>query len=137
MSPSHATKRGRRWRYYVSQAVLQGRKHEAGSVARAPALEIEARVAEAARAASPASNRQGRHELHHPNASNRGASTDSPAVHPSDYDATLRAAIERVVISRCLVRKQEFPHRSLFSRNRRGKARSFTIFRPCLPENLH
>jgi site-specific DNA recombinase len=27
MSPSHAAKGGRRWRYYVSQAVLQGRKH--------------------------------------------------------------------------------------------------------------
>jgi hypothetical protein len=51
MSPSHAAKGGRRWRYYVSQAVLQGRKHEAGSIAR-------------------------------------------------DYDATLRAAIERVVMSR-------------------------------------
>jgi site-specific DNA recombinase len=60
MSPSHAAKGGRRWRYYVSQAILQGRKHEAGSVARAPALEIEARVAEAARAASAASNRAGR-----------------------------------------------------------------------------
>ena len=66
MSPSHAAKGGQRWRYYVSQAILQGRNHEAGSVARAPALEIEARVAEAARAASPASNRQGRHELHQP-----------------------------------------------------------------------
>ena len=32
---------------------LQGRKHEAGSVARAPALEIEVRVAEAVRAARP------------------------------------------------------------------------------------
>ena len=51
MSPSHAAKSGRRWRYYVSQAVLQGRKHEAGSVARAPALEIERRVTEAVRAA--------------------------------------------------------------------------------------
>jgi site-specific DNA recombinase len=80
MSPSHAAKGGRRWRYYVSQAVLQGRKHEVGSVARVPALEIEARVAEAARAASPASNRQGWHELHQPKASARGASTDSPAV---------------------------------------------------------
>ena len=49
MSPSHAAKGGRRWRYYVSQAVLQGRKHEAGSVARALALEIERRVAEAVR----------------------------------------------------------------------------------------
>jgi site-specific DNA recombinase len=37
MSPSHAAKSGRRYRYYVSQAILQGRKHEAGSVARAGA----------------------------------------------------------------------------------------------------
>jgi site-specific DNA recombinase len=103
MSPSHAAKGGRRWRYYVSQAVLQGRKHEAGSVARVPALEIEARVAETARAASSASNRQGRHELHQPKASGRGASTDSPAVRPSDDDATLRAAIERVVMSRTTI----------------------------------
>jgi site-specific DNA recombinase len=103
MSPSHAAKGGRRWRYYVSQAVLQGRKHEAGSVARAPALEIEARVAEAVSAASPASNRRGRQELHPPKASGRGASTDSPAVRPSDYDATLHAAIERVVVSRTTI----------------------------------
>src|ERR1700688_4234871 len=68
MSPSHAAKGGRRWRYYVSQAVLQGRKHEAGSVPRAPALEIEAKVAEAARPASPASKRQGWQELHQPKA---------------------------------------------------------------------
>ena len=51
MSPSHATKGGRRWRYYVSQAVLQGRKLEAGSVARVPATEIERTVREAVRAA--------------------------------------------------------------------------------------
>jgi site-specific DNA recombinase len=103
MSPSHATKRGRRWRYYVSQAVLQGRKHEAGSVARVPALEIERRVTEALRAASPVPHRQGRHELHQPKARGHGASTDSPAVRPSDYDATLRAAIERVVMSRTTI----------------------------------
>ena len=102
MSPSHATKGGRRWRYYVSQAILQGRKHEAGSVARVPALEIERRVADAVSAASPAFNRQGRHELHQPKASDRGA-TNSPAVHPSDHDATLRAAIERVVMSRTTI----------------------------------
>jgi hypothetical protein len=69
MSPSHAAKGGRRWRYYVSQAVLpqrnkrrrllasalthlQGHKHEAGSVARVPALDIEPEVAEAARASN-------------------------------------------------------------------------------------
>jgi hypothetical protein len=103
MSPSHAAKGGRRWRYYISQAVLQGRKHEAGSVARAPALEIEARVAEAARAASSASNRQNWHGLHQPKASGHVASTDSPAVHPRGYEATLRAAIERVVMSRTTI----------------------------------
>jgi site-specific DNA recombinase len=65
------------------------------------ALEIEARVAEAARAALPASNRQGRQ--HQPKASAHGASADSPAVRPSDDDATLRAAIERVVLSRTTV----------------------------------
>ena len=109
MSPSHAAKGGRRWRYYVSQALLQGRKHEAGSVARVPAQEIEARVAEAARAGSSASNRQGRHELHQRKASGHGASTASPAVRPSDCDATLRAAIERVVMSRTTIEIEPQP----------------------------
>ena len=41
MSPSHAVKEGIRYRYYVSQAVLQGRAQEAGSIARLPARELE------------------------------------------------------------------------------------------------
>jgi site-specific DNA recombinase len=41
MSPSHAVKEGVRYRYYVSQAVLQGRAQEAGSIARLPAHELE------------------------------------------------------------------------------------------------
>jgi site-specific DNA recombinase len=49
MSPSHAAKGERRWRYYVSQAILQGRKQEAGSVARVPVPHIEHRVTEALR----------------------------------------------------------------------------------------
>jgi hypothetical protein len=69
------------------------RKSRSCIVARPPALEIEATVAEAVRAASPASNQQGRRELHQPRASGHGASTDPPAVRPSGYDATLRAAI--------------------------------------------
>ena len=46
MSPSHSNKKGRRYRYYVSQAVSQQRKHEAGSVTRIPAHDIEALVME-------------------------------------------------------------------------------------------
>ena len=41
MSPTHSNKRGVRYRYYVSHAILQQRKTEAGSVARVPAPEIE------------------------------------------------------------------------------------------------
>jgi len=44
MSPSHSNKLGVRYRYYVSQAILQQRKAEAGSVARVPAPEIETLV---------------------------------------------------------------------------------------------
>jgi site-specific DNA recombinase len=44
MSPSHAQKRGVRYRYYVSCQVLQGRRSDAGSVPRVPAPEIESAV---------------------------------------------------------------------------------------------
>jgi site-specific DNA recombinase len=52
MSPSEASRRGRRWRYYVSQAILQGRKQDAGSIARVSAPEIEDKVLEALRGPS-------------------------------------------------------------------------------------
>ncbi len=51
MSPSEASRVGRRWRYYVSQAILQGRKGEAGSIARVAAPQVEGKVLEAVRAA--------------------------------------------------------------------------------------
>jgi DNA invertase Pin-like site-specific DNA recombinase len=41
MSPSYSTKNGVRYRFYVSSALLRGRKTEAGSVARVAAVEIE------------------------------------------------------------------------------------------------
>jgi site-specific DNA recombinase len=41
MSPSHALKKGVRYRYYVSSPIVQGRKDEAGSVKRVPAAEVE------------------------------------------------------------------------------------------------
>lgn len=48
MSPSHTRKNGVRYRYYVSQAVIQHRKTEAGSIPRISAPEIEAAVSAAA-----------------------------------------------------------------------------------------
>jgi DNA invertase Pin-like site-specific DNA recombinase len=46
MSPSHTNKSGVRYRYYVSHAILQQRKGEAGNVGRVPAAEIEKLVIE-------------------------------------------------------------------------------------------
>jgi hypothetical protein len=47
MSPTHAVKKGVRYRYYVSTALVQGRKADAGSVARVPAKEVEVLVRDA------------------------------------------------------------------------------------------
>jgi hypothetical protein len=49
MSPTHANKFGVRYRYYVSQAILQNRRAEAGSIARVPAPEIETLVCDGVR----------------------------------------------------------------------------------------
>ena len=49
MSPSHSNKLGVRYRYYVSHAILQRRKAEAGSVTRLPAAGIETLVLDGVR----------------------------------------------------------------------------------------
>jgi DNA invertase Pin-like site-specific DNA recombinase len=49
MTPSHSNKRGVRYRYYVSHALIQGRKRQAGSVSRVPAAEVEDLVLQAVR----------------------------------------------------------------------------------------
>jgi hypothetical protein len=48
-SPTHSNKLGVRYRYYVSHAVLQKRKAEAGSVARLPGPEVETLVLDSLR----------------------------------------------------------------------------------------
>ena len=49
MTPSHARKRGIKYRYYISSALLQGRPEQAGTVSRIPAHEIETLVVKAVR----------------------------------------------------------------------------------------
>jgi site-specific DNA recombinase len=49
MSPTHVRKGGFKYRYYLSSPLLHGRPERAGSVARVPAAEVEARVASAVR----------------------------------------------------------------------------------------
>ena len=49
MTPSHVRKRGIKYRYYISSALLQGRPKQAGTVSRVPAKEVEDLVAKAVR----------------------------------------------------------------------------------------
>lgn len=49
MTPVHANKNGIRYRYYISRAILEGRKHDAGDCPRAPAPDIERLVLDALR----------------------------------------------------------------------------------------
>src|SRR5262245_57089008 len=49
MPPSHVRKRGIKYRYYLSSALLQGQSERAGSIGRVPAAEIEARVVKSIR----------------------------------------------------------------------------------------
>jgi hypothetical protein len=49
MSPTHANKKGVRYRYYTSHALLQRRKEDVGSVTRVSAPKVEALVCEALR----------------------------------------------------------------------------------------
>jgi site-specific DNA recombinase len=44
MTPSHVRKRGIKYRYYLSSALLQGQPEWAGAVSRIPAAEIEGLV---------------------------------------------------------------------------------------------
>jgi site-specific DNA recombinase len=53
MSPTWARKESKRWRYYVSQAALQGEKSKAGSILRVPAADVETLVTEALGKLSP------------------------------------------------------------------------------------
>ncbi len=54
MSPTHANKKGVRYRYYTSRALLQGRREDAGSVARFSAEDVERLVLEALRSGNDA-----------------------------------------------------------------------------------
>ena len=53
MSPSFSTKNGVRYRFYVSSAILRGRKAAAGSIGRVPAVEIENAVRSALKTYKP------------------------------------------------------------------------------------
>ncbi len=91
MTPSFAAKGARRWRYYVSQSQLKGRKQDAGSVTRVPAEKIERKVSDALTAilASPELGVSGR-------AISSALAMSEPRQERSNDE--LCTAIERVIV---------------------------------------
>jgi DNA invertase Pin-like site-specific DNA recombinase len=63
MTPSHVRKAGRTYRYYISSALLQGRREETGSLPRVAAPEIEAAIVRALRERCPEADRLSDGEL--------------------------------------------------------------------------
>jgi site-specific DNA recombinase len=106
MGASHATRRGRRYRYYVSQAMLQGHKEDVGSVARVPAMELERRVVDAVRGVLPTDPRDRSIETDviRRMSDRSGATIDSAVVSSSpnvlNPRADLLAAVDRITIRR-------------------------------------
>ena len=102
MGPSHAAKGGRRWHYYVSRAILTGRKPDAGSVTRVPAARIEKQVFDAIKdviASRHSTERLG--ALSHVGFSGRTVGSDSGRGEPHQELCTYEEvtdAIERVTI---------------------------------------
>jgi site-specific DNA recombinase len=63
MTPTHANKKGVRYRYYVSHAVLQGQASQAGSVARILAPDVEALIVNRLRASRDAGDDASEREI--------------------------------------------------------------------------
>ena len=88
MTPSHARKGPRRYRYYVSQAVMKGR--DTGAITRVPAPEIEALVIGALRSTTPALHAETDAEL-------IAAHLRSVSVHPDRLELELAGEDDRTL----------------------------------------
>ena len=134
MGPSHAAKGGQRWRYYISRAILTGRKSDAGSVVRVPAAQIEKQVFNAVKHAL-ASNRlidkSGERSRVDPTADAAGAyPTAGAPIQEFSIHQKVLDAIERVTIGATQVEIQLSDALAIS-----GKDRTLTI--PWLPSSLY
>ena len=102
MSSTWARKGPKRWRYYVSQAVLQGEKAKAGSIARIPAAEIENRVVDALGKIEPRPGSGGGFVV---DDQLEKSPTSTDRREPTcDRRAEIRALIDRVTVETTMIR---------------------------------
>ena len=86
MTPSYAIKKGVRYRYYVSCVLAQGRKEEAGSASRVPAMEIEKIILGAIRSHIGANSKEQKSAT---DSDLVAACVDRVVVHPRKIEITL------------------------------------------------
>jgi site-specific DNA recombinase len=107
MGTAYAAKGSRRWRYYVSRAVLRGQGHDAGSIRRAAAPEIERAVLQALRRAGQGGAADGPRPEASLSSKACKAGSDQPAApvvsssasHPPS-DQALIDKVERIIATR-------------------------------------
>src|ERR1700730_9764035 len=83
MSPSHANKKGVRYRYYVSHALLQNRKANAGSISRVSAPDVEALVCNAVKQKKQSASKIPEREL-------LQRHVERVTIHPKELEIMLR-----------------------------------------------
>jgi site-specific DNA recombinase len=85
MTPSHSNKKGVRYRYYISRAIVECRKDQAGAIARVPAPDIEELVGTAVREKlEPDASASDRDLIR--------AKVERIIIHPNSIEITLRQA---------------------------------------------
>jgi hypothetical protein len=102
MTPSWSRKGSKRWRYYVSQAVLRGDNTEAGSVARVSAPEIENKIIDAVGKLAQREGSEARPSGYEATAGDTPSREAGNAA--SDRHAEIRSLIDRVTLERTTIR---------------------------------
>jgi hypothetical protein len=87
MSPSHANKKGVRYRYNVSHALLQNRKASSGSIARVSAPDVESLVCNAIKQKEQSDSKMPDREL-------LQRHVERVTVHPKELEIMLRGSEE-------------------------------------------
>jgi DNA invertase Pin-like site-specific DNA recombinase len=98
MSPSHTNRKAGRYRYYVSQAVLQGRKKDAGSIARIAADELEEIVVDAVRSAVADRERVSAATPIHDPSDGQASSRETSGIHDQGARDLVSSCVERIVV---------------------------------------
>ncbi len=101
MTPTYANKKGVRYRYYVSHALLQGRKADAGCVARVSAPEVEKLVIDTLRVNGDVETEASDRELIDLRLRRATVGPDSIAIHlkvPDAKDGEEQGAMELLLI---------------------------------------